>query len=151
MSNETTRQLVQETQELMTDIRRNYVEKFSQRIDTLETEVVRLKAPGYDLSESGLPGSEKGKPFGGALKSEGFRAFGKFLRKGKEGMEPYEFKTLVISNNPQAGYLAPPEFANEIIKGVSEFSPIRTVAKIRTTNRESLGVPRERPWARLPG
>ncbi|MDD8014062.1 MAG: phage major capsid protein [Acidobacteriota bacterium] len=108
---------------------RDMGDDFVPRLKAVENEVVKMKAPGADYC-SVAPVSLEGK------------AFSRYLRKGREGLHPDETKSLRVSDAAQAGYLCPPEFANEIIKSVSEYSPIRTVAKIRTTNRESFEMPK---------
>ena len=53
-----------------------------------------------------------------------------------------EMKALTVGTDPTAGYLAPVEFAREIIKGEIEFSPLRGVARVRQTSRRSLQMPK---------
>lgn len=100
------------------------------RLKDIETELVKQQAPGGSFG-SAAPISLESK------------VFSRFLRKGREALQPDEIKSLRLSDAEQAGYLAPPEFANEIIKTISEFSPIRTVAKVRTTNREAIEIPKK--------
>tara|TARA_Y100001938_G_C8054628_1_gene413746 strand:- start:269 stop:1492 length:1224 start_codon:yes stop_codon:yes gene_type:complete len=69
-------------------------------------------------------------------------AFEKFVRKGIENLEPDEKKALTVSNDSTGGYLAPPEYVQELLKTVTEISPIRTIARIRTTGRRSVQVPK---------
>lgn len=53
-----------------------------------------------------------------------------------------ETKGLTAQDDTGGGYLAPSEFVNEIIKGITEFSPIRTVARIKTTSNRSVRIPK---------
>ncbi len=55
-----------------------------------------------------------------------------------------EMKALSVGTDPTAGYLAPVEFAREIIKSEIEFSPLRAVARVRQTSRRSLQMPKRR-------
>ena len=55
------------------------------------------------------------------------KAFDKWLRKDKQGLEPEEIKALTVSDDTQAGFLAPPEYVNELIKTLTEISPMRTI------------------------
>jgi len=64
------------------------------------------------------------------------KAFGIYLRQGKEVLREEERKTLTLGNAAQAGYLAPQEFGDEIIKLLRELSPIRQYASAR--NRDCL-------------
>ncbi len=49
-----------------------------------------------------------------------------------------EMKSLSISTDTAGGYLAPSEFVAEIIKGVTEISPARQIARIRRTANKSV-------------
>lgn len=67
--------------------------------------------------------------------------FFSYLRKDKEGLAPDEAKALTVGADPTAGYLAPAEFARELIKAEVEFSPLRSVARLRTTANRALQIP----------
>lgn len=69
------------------------------------------------------------------------KAFDKWLRKGKEGMEPDEVKALSVSNDTSGGFLAPEEYVRELIKTVTEISPVRSVARVRQTTQKSVKMP----------
>ncbi|MDI4664541.1 phage major capsid protein [Xanthobacter autotrophicus] len=68
------------------------------------------------------------------------KAFGTYLRHG-DRTPADELKTLTVSSDPQGGYLAPAEMSTEFIRNLVEFSPIRTVASIRTTGAPSVMYP----------
>lgn len=53
-----------------------------------------------------------------------------------------EYKALGISNDASGGYLAPSEYVREIIKGVTEISPARQLARVRTTGSKSILLPK---------
>lgn len=65
-------------------------------------------------------------------------------RPGHEALSREEMKALTVGSDPTAGYLAPVEFAREIIKGEIEFSPLRAVARVRQTSRRALQIPKRR-------
>ena len=69
------------------------------------------------------------------------KAFDKWLRKDRDGMEPDEVKALSVSDDTQAGFLAPPEYVNELIKTLTEISPMRTIARVRQTSQKSIQMP----------
>ena len=69
-------------------------------------------------------------------------AFDKYCRKGVEGLDAMEKKALTVSNDSTGGYLAPPEYVRELIKDVTEISPIRSIARIRSTGARSIQVPK---------
>jgi len=52
-----------------------------------------------------------------------------------------EWKALSNSNDTGAGYLAPIEVVNEIIKGVTEISPVRSLVRVRSTVNKSIMQP----------
>lgn len=68
-------------------------------------------------------------------------AFGTYLRNGKEGVSPLELKTLIVSGDPQGGYLAPAEFSSEFIRDLVQYSPIRGLASVRETSSSSVIYP----------
>ena len=70
------------------------------------------------------------------------KAFDTFIRKGKENLSDVERKALTVSNDTSGGYLAPPEYVRELLKTVTEISPIRSVARIRSTAQRSIQVPK---------
>lgn len=53
-----------------------------------------------------------------------------------------EYKALNVSNATAGGYLAPIELVREIIKGETEISPVRALARVRQTAMKSVEVPK---------
>lgn len=53
-----------------------------------------------------------------------------------------EYKSLSVSNDTTGGYLAPAEYVREIIKTVTEISPARQLARVRTTGSKSILLPK---------
>ena len=120
--------------------------------DLTKTVDDRLKAVETKADTSGLVTrldqleAKLNRPGGGdensdAAAAEEVKAFGSYLRHGKEA-GPDTLKTLTVSSDPQGGYLAPPEFATEFIRDLVEFSPIRALATVRTTSAPSVSYPR---------
>ena len=66
-------------------------------------------------------------------KSAEMKAFETFMHKGKNSITEDERKYLRTDSNVDGGFLAPPEYVKEIIKPITEMSPIRTMARVRTT------------------
>lgn len=80
-------------------------------------------------------------------KSEEHKAFENYLRfghpEGKEAVSgSLNRKYLRTDNNANGGYLAPDDYANEIIKKITEISPIRQVARVRSTTLGTLSIPK---------
>lgn len=93
------------------------------RIEELEKQYNSLEA---DLKR-GLSGDQK------QAKTQEVKAFEELLIKGSAKMliNP-EVKFLRQGDNTDGGYLAPAEYANEIIKKITEVSPVRSVARVIT-------------------
>lgn len=53
-----------------------------------------------------------------------------------------EYKSLSVSNDATGGYLAPAEYVREILKTVTEISPARQLARVRTTGNKSIQLPK---------
>lgn len=70
-------------------------------------------------------------------------AFDKFLRKGADALTPDERKVMTVADAATGGIFAPPEFTNEVIKGVVDFSPIRSVARVVQTTARSKQWPKK--------
>jgi HK97 family phage major capsid protein len=113
--------------------------KMNTRMDQLEGVIRR--------ANRGTKASDTGPGYGAEAK-----AYFDYLRHGTRD-EPSpsgaaltrdEMKALSVGTDPTAGYLAPVEFAREIIKSEIEFSPLRAVARVRQTSRRSLQMPKRR-------
>lgn len=69
------------------------------------------------------------------------KAWDTFMRKGEEGMDAMERKALTVGTAATAGNLAPAEYVNELIKGITEISPVRQVARVRQTSNKEIEIP----------
>lgn len=101
------------------------VADLAKRIDALETAAAR-PAIGGD-AKAAEPNVER-------------KAFATYLRLGNQAA-PDELKALTVASDPQAGYLAPAEMSTEFIRELVEYSPIRSVASVRTTGAPSVKYP----------
>ena len=68
------------------------------------------------------------------------KAFGSWLRKGE--VDPDEKKALYESDDTLGGFYAPAEYVADLIKGVTEISPIRSIARVRTTSNRGIEIPK---------
>lgn len=100
-------------------------ENIKSQIEKLET-VVKRPNSGFDTKQV----------------DEYMGAFDTYCRKGLEGLDPVEKKALTVSNDSTGGYLAPPEYVRELLKTVTEISPIRSIARLRSTGARSIQVPK---------
>jgi len=98
----------------------------AEQLDRIETSLKRVdKAAGPDLETQ-----------------EKKAAFFNYCRRGKEAMTAEEIKVLTVGDDATGGYLAPSEYVREIIKDVVEMSPIRTIARVRSTTQRSVMHPK---------
>lgn len=67
------------------------------------------------------------------------QAFDAFMRKGV--MSDLSMKALSVGSDADGGYIAPPETEKEIMRRVSEISPIRQIAMVREISASSLKKP----------
>jgi len=73
---------------------------------------------------------------------ESLQTFDAYCRKGFDALSDAEKKALTVSNDSTGGYLAPPEYVRELLKTVTEISPIRSIARVRSTGARSIQVPK---------
>ncbi len=66
--------------------------------------------------------------------------FGEYLRKGTE--MPMEQKALYESDDSLGGYYCPTEYVAELIKTVTEFSPMRSLVRVRNTAKRGIEIPK---------
>ena len=69
------------------------------------------------------------------------KAWDSFMRLGQENMAPEEVKALTVGTAATAGNLAPAEYVDELIKVITEISPVRSVARVRQTSNKEIEVP----------
>ena len=101
-------------------------EELEEKMNSLEADLKR-----------GIGGEEK------AAKTQELKGFEVLLKKGlvnTRGSE--EFKYLRSDNNEDGGYLAPYEYVNEIIKKITEISPVRSVARVISTSSKEVRIPK---------
>lgn len=72
------------------------------------------------------------------------KAFRLYLQRGNLAPE-VELKTLTANNDAQGGYLAPPEYAAEVLRDIVEMNPIRALASVKGTNSASVIYPTRKP------
>lgn len=102
------------------------------RFNEYDRELARVKSPRLHEPLGQAEGRSTPAP----------KAFLTFLRKGLSYIEPDERKALVTSDDPVAGYLAPPQTSNEILRIEVDYSPLRQIARAVQINRESLEQPK---------
>jgi HK97 family phage major capsid protein len=66
------------------------------------------------------------------------KAFTSFLKSGREAMGADEIKSLITSDDPRGGFLAPPELSTEMLRLLTQFSPVRAAARVGQTASPSV-------------
>ena len=74
--------------------------------------------------------------------TEATKAFSTFLRYGTERMNVEDVKALTVANDTNGGFLAPEEFGSELIKLLTEYSPIRQYAHVINISAPEIKLPR---------
>lgn len=69
------------------------------------------------------------------------KAFNKALRFDQDELSAEEYKYLRTDSNVEGGFLCPPEYDADMIKLVTDISPIRDLARVTTTSRKSVQIP----------
>jgi HK97 family phage major capsid protein len=121
------------------------IEEFKQhnesRFEEIERRLSRLDAK---ANRPRIFGGDDGDGFSSASarRSAETKAFLNYCRRGIERIDPTERKALFESVDPGAGYLAPTDYQTELIRNLIQFSPVRQVARVGTTNSGSVRLPK---------
>lgn len=100
--------------------------RLSEITDSVKKLETRLNRPGYN----------RNKKDDDEEKQLQRRAFTNFCRQGVETMDPIEARALTVGTNSAGGYLVPDDFQLDVIRDLSEHSPVRQYARIGRTNRD---------------
>lgn len=68
------------------------------------------------------------------------KAFSTWLRKGE--VDPDEKKALYESDDTLGGFYAPSEYVSDLIKSVTEISPMRSIVRVRSTDKRGIEIPK---------
>ncbi len=105
-------------------------ERIQERLDEIEVRMTKV------AEEASATPARDGEP---SIEQTAFRSY---VRRGEDKMEHELRASLQVGDDTEGGYLAPSEDVGEIIKGIQEFSPIRSIARVRSTTRRSVRVPK---------
>lgn len=66
------------------------------------------------------------------------KSFVRYLRKDEHTMEPAERKDLSVGSDPDGGYVVTPQMSDRVIRKIFQVSPIRALATVETISTDSL-------------
>lgn len=108
--------------------------KFAEQMKDLEAKTKLPKSSGSnEVAEEMKAYSEA---FWGGYGKKGHEISDEIIKKAR-AINEFRSKALIASDDTLGGYLAPPEFVVEILKTVTEFSPVRALARVRPTSRRA--------------
>lgn len=116
-----------------------------ERIDRIEAAVNR-KGTGaaykYSTEAKQAEANLKKSAFLNALRWSGLSHFNPMGKSLEQSITPDEFKALTLSQDTAGGYLSPPEYVQEILAEIVEWSPLRALCRSRSTTRTEVLMPR---------
>lgn len=124
---------------------------FDTKMTTLTADIEKLKSTTLDpkvidrldkleakLNRPGSSGDEAAKKEAAELEVKNWTTY---LRDGKQ-TDPLIVKTLTVADDARAGYLAPAEVSTDMIRDITQISPIRQFATVRTSMAPSAIYPK---------
>lgn len=133
--------LLQVTTDLMTAFE-EFKRKNDEKVQRLERELEAVETALNRSPRGGEVKRDEGDPLE-------VKAFGAFLRGGEGRVPDAEKKGLVVGDATQGGYLVPTPMANEMLRNLVEFSPVREAARVGSMGSKEILLPRRtgRPTA----
>ena len=108
---------------------KNALDAHARRMDTIEVEM-KSKGKEFAPAEPNTPDTKS--------------VFNKYLRYGiggNKGLTPDEVKIMSVADEETGGYWATPEIDTNIVRGITHYSPIRSVARVISINSKSYKFP----------
>jgi HK97 family phage major capsid protein len=108
------------------DLAKKSAEENAERMKVIELELSRKGGAGAGLNYKESPE---------------YKALNSFVREGTDKLSSEEKALLRSDSGVDGGYLTIPEMDTTIIKAITEISPVRQVARVRTVSRNTLLMP----------
>lgn len=100
------------------------VEELKTRMEDLEQEIATKSNNDPDYKES-----------------EEFKTLSLWVTKGLDAINPEQKQLLRTDDSTQGGYLTMAEMDNMIIRSITEISPVRSVARVKSVGKKTLEIP----------
>lgn len=105
-------------------------------LDRIQDQLDELAA----TKQVGVKEREDSSEFRGPQSKDADTFWNEYIRKGNQG--PEVRKKLSTQDDTTGGFLAPGEFVQDMITEIVEISPVRQVARVRTTSRRFIMIPK---------
>lgn len=99
-----------------------------ERVKDFEVEVARLSSTG-DHKDNWKESAE-------------YKALNLFAKKGELALSADELKTMRMDSDTAGGYLTNTEMDTQIIKTITEISPVRQVSRVKSISKKTLEIPK---------
>ena len=99
--------------------------EFEQKLANIEKDLMRTRSGGETK-----------------VTPEEVKSFDKLVREGKEELTADEKKYLRSNSGQEGGFLVPVDYVREVIKGITEISPMRSLARVRPTSGNEIHLPK---------
>jgi len=119
-------------------------EEEKKHVDELEEKLNRLSLAGAGSADKVAERKAAVNKWARAVVDAGIRGLSSLPGEQRKSIEDAEaeYKSLSVGNDTTGGYLAPMEYVREIIKGVTEISPVRSLVRVRSTASKSIQIPK---------
>lgn len=115
--------------------------EFKAKLEKIDAEIEKIQAK---IEEVNAKAARKGTKGQDAEEDDTARkAFVEFARRGAEGLTADYRNVLIRADDTTGGYFAPAEMLSEIIRTITEFSPVRQFVRVRNTGQRSVMVPKK--------
>lgn len=123
--------VLQQQEEKSAKIVADMAEAEKKRLD-LEERVKDFEAEVARMSATNTKGNYK--------ESAEYKALNMLAKAGEHALNPDEIKTLRMDNDVAGGYLTTTEMDTQIVKKITEISPVRQVARVKSVSKKTLEI-----------
>lgn len=122
------------------------VRKMTEAMDTISEIKARLEKAETTIKRTAM-GPEGGSDEPAEMR-EYKDCFNRYLRKGNDqGLKELEVKALTVQSDVEGGYLVSPEVGSEVLRQVTETTPMRQIAAVETISTGAFEEPYEQSGA----